>query len=185
MDKIQNNTPCFFTQQVFLIGTYNEDSTENFAPISWISYTWGEPSCLVISINGTKKTKSNIARTGLLSAIIVTPDMLPLIEQFNRSTYYKELFESLNYKVEKGYELNVPLLADSKFSYECEVIKTVLIGTTHTYFAQIKNINISDDVKSLDFFDLRDINPVIYSPMNYFTVGKHLGKIGDFSKTSI
>lgn len=182
MDSLQPNSPCFFTQQIFLIGTYNENGTENFAPISWISYTRGEPSCLVISINGTKRTKSNLEQTGLLSASIVTPEMLPLIEQFNRTTYQRELLHSLHYETERGHSLNVPLLKNTQFSYECQVIETVLIGTTHTYFAEIKAINASDDVKGLDFFDLRKINPVIYSPANYFTVGDHLGKIGDFSK---
>ncbi len=181
MEKIENNTPCFFTQQVFMIGTYNEDAAENFAPISWVSYTWGEPSCLVISIHGTKKTTQNIKRTGALSATVLTPDLLPLAEQFNRGTYNEELRYKLEYSVEKGKVLNVPLLGGAKFSYECEVIKTVEIGTTHTYFGEIKNINISDEVKKLDFFDLREINPVIYSPMNYFLVGKHIGQIGDYS----
>jgi len=179
----EDNTRCFFTQQLFLIGTYNEDGTENFAPISWVSYTIGEPNCLVISIRGTKKTKANIARTGLLSATVVTPDMLPLVEQFNSTTYRQEIFESLDYEVEKGRALDVPLLAGARFSYECEVIETVLMGETHTYFGQIKKVNMSDKVKRLDFCDLREIDPVIYSPMNYFTVGRHLGKIGDFSKT--
>lgn len=181
MEKIENNTPCFFTQQVFIIGTYNEDGAENFAPISWVSYTWGEPSCLIISINGTKKTKLNIERTGVLSATVLTPDMLPLAEQFNRATYKKELSDKLEYCVENGKVLHVPLLTGARFSYECEVIKTVEIGTTHTYFAEIKSINISDEVQKLEFFDLREINPVIYSPMNYFLVGEHIGKIGDYS----
>lgn len=182
MEKPQNNTPCFFTQQVFLIGTYNEDGSDNFAPISWISYTNGEPSCLIISIKGIKNTPLNIERTGLLSAAIVTPEWLPLIEQFNDATYSRALFENMHYDVVKGNVLNVPLLADSKFSYECEVIQTVKLGETATYFAQIKNINMSEEIKALEFFDLRVINPLIYSPMNYFTVGEHLGRIGDFSK---
>jgi flavin reductase (DIM6/NTAB) family NADH-FMN oxidoreductase RutF len=67
MKKPANNSPVFFTQQVFLIGTYNEDGKENFAPISWVSYTWGQPSCLIISMNGNKQTKRNFERTKQLS----------------------------------------------------------------------------------------------------------------------
>lgn len=180
--ELKNNTPCFFTQQVFLIGTYDENGGERFAPISWISYTWGEPSCLVISIGGTKRTKENIVRTKLLSATIVTLDLLPFCEQFNRATYNEGKKDTFAYSIENGKILDVPLLAGAKFSYECQVIKTVEIGTTHTYFAEIKNINASEKILDLDFFDLREINPVVYSPMNYFTIGNHLGKIGDFSK---
>ena len=180
MLKPENNTPCFFTQQVFLIGTYDEDGNPRFAPISWISYTWGEPSCLVISINGTKRTKANIERNGLLSATVLTPDLLVFAESNNRAT-----MNSVNItEVEtvNGSTLDVPLIKDAIFSYECSLLKSVQIGTAHTYFAEIKKINVREDVAELDFYDLRKINPVIYSPDNYFTVGEHLGKIGDFSK---
>lgn len=64
MDKIKPNDRCFFTQQVFLIGTRDEDGSAHFAPFSWISWTCGEPACLVISIGGNKQTK----RSGLTSA---------------------------------------------------------------------------------------------------------------------
>jgi len=32
MQKPEYNSPFFFTQQLLLIGTYNEDEKENFAP---------------------------------------------------------------------------------------------------------------------------------------------------------
>lgn len=66
MNEITSTDRCFFTQQVFLIGTYNEDHTENFAPISWVSFTCGEKSCLIISMGSNKQTRKNIERTGLL-----------------------------------------------------------------------------------------------------------------------
>jgi flavin reductase (DIM6/NTAB) family NADH-FMN oxidoreductase RutF len=50
MLKPEYNTPRFFTQQVLLIGTYDAEGTERFAPISWVSYTNGAPACLIISI---------------------------------------------------------------------------------------------------------------------------------------
>ena len=72
---------CFFTQQVYLIGTEDEDTSPRFAPISWVSYSWGSPACLVISIYGTKQTKKYIARTKQLTAAVVTEDMLPFIDR--------------------------------------------------------------------------------------------------------
>lgn len=73
-------------------------------------------------------------------------------------------------------------IANVKWSYECKIINTVQLGETHTYFAEIKNINVSADIQKLDFIDLKEINPVVYSPNNYFTIGEHLGEIGDYSK---
>ncbi len=181
MLDIDKNTPCFFTQQVFLIGTYDQDGAHHFAPISWISYTGGEPSCLVISMNGTKKTKENVHRDGYLTATVVTPDMLPFCEYCNKATHKPELGSTMKVEVTPASTVHAPLLAHAKFSYECRVIHTVELGATHTYFAEIQKVNLSDDVKKLDFFDLREINPVIYSPYHYFAVGEHLGRIGDYT----
>lgn len=182
MLDVTYNTPCFFTQQLFLIGTRDEDGSPRFAPISWVSYTQGEPACLIISIRGTKHTKDNIVRNEQLSATVVTPDLLPLAEQFNKDTYNVNLMKKLDHKTEKGKAVDVPLLVNAKFSYECEVIHTVHLGDTHTYFAAVKQINMREDVAALDWFNLNAINPVVYSPNHYFTVGTHLGAIGDFSK---
>lgn len=51
-----------------------------------------------------------------------------------------------------------------------------------TYFGEIQRVDASEEIQNLEFFDLRKINPVIYSPYHYFTVGEHLGEIGDYSK---
>ena len=55
-------------QPAFIIGTNNEDGSENFAPITWVSATCeeGDEYMLVISMFGTKRTKQNVIRTGLL-----------------------------------------------------------------------------------------------------------------------
>lgn len=183
MEPITKDSACFFTQQLFLIGTYDEDGAPHFAPISWISFTWGPPCCLVISISGTtrkKQTMINIERTGLLSATVVTPELLPFAEQCNKATKRENL--SIPMEFEQGRTLKVPLLKGAKWSYECEVINTVRIGGCDTLFASFHNVNVREDIQKLEFIDLRSINPVIYSPNNYFTVGEHLGAIGDYSK---
>ncbi len=183
MEVITPETACFFTQQLFLIGTRNEDGSPHFAPISWISFTWGPPCCLVISINGTsrkKQTTKNIERTGLLSATVVTPDLLPFVEQQNNAT--RQEGRDIPYSFEQGKVLDVPLIANAKWSYECEVIQTVRIGGCDTHFAAFRQVNVRRDVQGLDFIDLRAINPVVYSPNNYFTIGQHIGQIGDYSK---
>ena len=181
MEHLDPQARCFFTQQIFLVGTYDQDNQAHFAPISWVSYTAGPPACLVLSMFGNKQTKNNIHRTGLLSATVATPDMLPFLEQCNKATRTGKA--ALALQTEKGAMLNVPLLKDASFSYECEVIQTVVLGDTHTYFAKIHSINLTEEIKDMPFFDLRAIQPLIYSPSNYFVVGEHLGKIGDYSKT--
>ncbi len=182
MEKPNNNSPCFFTQQLFLIGTYNEDGSENFAPISWVSYTWGEPSCLIISMHGQKKTAENFERTLQLSATVVTPELMTFAEVCGSHENKERFFHKVKPRFARGEKLDVPLIEDSKWSFECRLNQSVKIGEVTTYFAEVVNINVAEEVLKLDFVDLRKINPVLYSPMNYFTIGGHLGRMGEFSQ---
>ena len=75
-------------QPAFIIGTNNEDGSHNFAPITWVSIT-GEKDgdyLLIISMFGTKRTKQNVIRTGVLSVNLVRTDMLELSR--NRRFYH-------------------------------------------------------------------------------------------------
>jgi len=183
MQIITENSACFFTQQVFLIGTYDADGATHFAPYSWISFSGGPPKCLVLSINGAERKKGtaqNIERDGVFSATVVTPDLLPFAEQHNMAT--RGIVMPPSHAMEAGKVLNVPLLAGVKWSYECEVIEHMLIGSTDTYFGALRHVSVREDIATMEFIDLREINPVIYSPGNYFAVGQHIGKIGDFAE---
>jgi flavin reductase (DIM6/NTAB) family NADH-FMN oxidoreductase RutF len=115
-----------------------------------------------------------------LSATVVTPDLLPFAEQHNRATRREGAETALAF--EHGRMLNVPLIAGAKWSYECKVFKAVPVGDCITFFSDFRHVNVRADVQALDFYNLRAINPVIYSPFNYFTVGEHIGAIGDYSK---
>ena len=52
-------------QPTFIIGTYNEDRTPDFAPITWVSKTCEKDYdyLIVISMYGTKKTKQNVYKS--------------------------------------------------------------------------------------------------------------------------
>lgn len=182
METVTIENAMFFTQQPFLIGTYDDDGAPHFATISWVSYTWGPPGCLVISISGAtrkKQTTANIERGGMLSATVITPDLLPFAEQNNRATR-REGAETAQ-EIERGHVLPVPLLRGAKWSFECEVIQAVRIGQCDTFFAAFRQVNVREDVQQLEFLDLRAINPVVYASGQYFTVGEHIGAIGDYA----
>lgn len=110
----------------------------------------------------------------------MTPELLPLCEHFNRATHRPDL--TPDWAARPAQIVEAPLLAGAKFSYELKVIQKVEIGDCVTYFGEIQRVDASEEIQNLEFFDLRKINPVIYSPYHYFTVGEHLGEIGDYSK---
>ena len=170
-------------QPSFIIGTYNEDGTYNFAPITWVSATCkgGDGYMLVISIYGTKKTKQNIIRERKFSANLVNTSMLPLMDYFGTKNKEDADAAEPEYGVSYGEVLEVPTLDESPWVYECEVAEAVETGESITFFCPIRNVQMDENLICNDTFDvdLTVLDPVIYSG-RYHSLGKMLGRIGDF-----
>lgn len=172
-------------QPSFIIGTNNEDGSHNFAPITWVSATQGEDDgyYLVISMFGTKRTKLNVIRTGVLSANLVSRDMLSLMDYFGSKHAKDGKKNDIPYGVSRGEVIDVPTLDESRWVYECKVVRSVETGDSTTFFCRICNIQIDERLSPKDIFDvdLTVLDPVIYSG-KYHSIGKMLGEIGDFCK---
>ncbi len=172
-------------QSAFIIGTNNEDGTYNFAPITWVSITneKDDDYLLVISMFGTKKTKQNVLRTGILSVNLVSTDMLELMDYFGTHHAKDGKKDAVPYNVSRGEAVDVPILDASRWVYECEVVRSVETGESTTFFCRVLNVQIDERIECNDTFDidLTKLDPVIYSGM-YHSIGKLLGKIGDFTK---
>lgn len=169
-------------QPTFLIGTYDENGNADFAPITWLSVTNdGEQFMLVISMFGTKKTKINVQKTRSLSANLVSTDMLPLVDYFGSTSGHNGLKKEMDYAVSEGEIVKVPTLDLSKWVYELEVARIISCGESDTFFCEIKNVQIDSEIDITNGIDLTSFDPIIYSG-HYHSIGKHLGKIGDYLK---
>ena len=126
-------------------------------------------------------TRKNVVRTGVFSANLVSTDMLPLMDYFGSRHAKDGKKNDVSYEVVRGEVLDVPVLNESRFVYECEVKKAVEIGDSTTFFCIIRNIQMDENLECEDTFDvdLTVLDPVIYSG-RYHSLGKMLGKIGDF-----
>lgn len=167
-------------QPTFIIGTYDENGTPDFAPITWLSVTHdGERYLLLVSMYGTKKTKMNVLKTRCLSANLVSTDMLPLVDYFGSVSGHGGLKATMEYGVGEGEVVKAPTLDASRWVYELEVLKSVSCGASDTFFCDIKNVQIDSKIDLTDGIDLTKFDPVVYSG-DYHSIGRHLGKIGDF-----
>lgn len=171
-------------QPAFIIGTNNEDGSHNFAPITWVSMTneHDDEYVLVISMFGNKRTKQNVENTGIFSVNLVSTDMLELMDYFGTHHSKDGKKDGIPYEVCRGEVLDIPILNSSRWVYECEVEKSVVVGESTTFFCRIRNIQVDENFTCKDIFDidLTKLDPVIYSGM-YHSLGKVMGKIGDFS----
>lgn len=132
---------------------------------------------------GTKRTKQNVIRTGVLSVNLVSTDMIELMDYFGTHHAKDGKKDGISYDVGRGEIVDVPVLEASRWIYECEVVQSIEIGESTTFFCRIRNIQIEEQMECKDTLDvnLTKLEPVIYSGM-YHSIGKLLGKIGDFSE---
>ena len=135
----------------------------------------------MISMSGSKMTKQNVLRTGIFSANLVSTDMLPLMDYFGSRHAGDGKKDGVSYSLSRGEVLDVPVLDESRWVYECEVEKSVETGDSTTFFCRIRNIQMDERLVCRDIFDvdLTMLDPVIYSG-KYHSIGNLLGNIGDF-----
>lgn len=169
-------------QPAFIIGTYNEDKSPDFAPITWVSKTCeqDEDYLIVISMYGTKKTKQNIERTKQFSINLVSTNMITLMDYFGQTSGLDGAKDEVAYTYGKAVCIAAPTLDLSRWVCECEVLSSVATGESDTYFCRVKNVQVDEQIDvDANGIDLTLFDPVIYSG-NYHSIGKYLGTIGDF-----
>lgn len=171
-------------QPAFIIGTFNEDGSPDFAPITWVSKTYECDRCLIIiSMYGTKQTKLNTMRTGLLTVNLVSRDMLPLMDYFGQTSGKDGVKNELEYTWSRAECIDAPTLDDARWVCECEVVSTVPTGESHTFFCRIHNVQLAADAREDDSgIDLTSVDAVVYSG-RYQSIGECLGRIGDYYPT--
>lgn len=169
-------------QPTFIIGTYNEDGSPDFAPITWVSKTCENDYnyLIIISMYGTKKTKQNVHREKQFSINLASTDMLALVDYFGQTSGASGIKDVLPYSYDKGTCVHAPTLDASRWVCECEVVKTVTTGDSDTFFCRVCNVQIDEQIDTEEKgIDLTLFDPVIYSG-NYHSIGTFLGAIGDF-----
>ena len=185
MDKISIRPDWVFSPQpMYIIGTKNEDGTANFCIITWLGFSFDKTPHLMMTIGGSKLTKTNILREKKFSANMITEDNLWLADYFGTTKGEEKLKNDVGYGYEWGTHVDVPVVNECHWSYECEVDRVIELDGAHLFLAEIKNIQIDKEYEdmNLEKIDLTKIKPVIYAPYHYFSVGEKMGEMGDWKK---
>ena len=174
----------FSPQPMYMIGTNNEDGTPNFCIITWLGFSADNGPCLMMTIGGTKLTKTNILREGRFSANLITEDTLWLADYFGTTRGEERRKTDVPYTVLRGNKMDVPVIGESHWIYECEVDKHIPLEGADLFLARILNIQIDQEYQEMDMekIDLEKIRPVIYSPYQYFSIGNKVGETGQWKE---
>lgn len=172
----------FSPQPMYIIGTRNEDGTPNFCIITWLGFSYDGGPHLMMTVGGTKLTKTNILREGKFSAGMITEDILWLADYFGSTSGEDGVKNGLPYTWQWGEQLAVPVIGECHWTYECEVTRVIELEGAHLFLAAMRNIQIDEAYADMDMqkIDLTQLRPAIYAPYNYFSIGDKLGEMGQW-----
>lgn len=176
----------FFPQPTYLIGTYKNDQTPNFALITWITFCSVDPPMLMFASRGKKLTRELVEKNGMFSANLVTTKMMYMADYFGTTSgYERNKCEDIGVKYMDGKVLNVPVLEESPWIYECKLINTIENHSGYIYIGEVKNILVAESIEDTSYgkIDLLSIDPLIYSPGQYYKLSSSVGTVG-YSKNA-
>ncbi len=185
MEKINISPDFVFSPQpMYLVGTKNEDGSANFCVITWIGFSVDKTPHLMMTIGGTKQTKTNILRERKFSANLINEENIWLADYFGSVRGEERSKNDVAYRYQWGKSVDVPILEETNWCYECEVTKIIELDGSHLFLADIKNIQIDSCFVDMDKnkIDLSRLKPTVYAPYHYYSIGDKLGDCGEWKK---
>lgn len=164
--------------QLFLIGTQDEAGAVNFGMFCWLNFCWDEELSVTICMDGSKATKDHIKQTGMLSACLMTEELLPLANRLacTKGEDKRRLLDTL--PTERGSVLDVPVLSESPLCYELQVKQTIPLGGSDLFICQIRNtLAAADLITENNAYDLSKAAPAVVSQNRYYRL-RELGAVG-------
>jgi flavin reductase (DIM6/NTAB) family NADH-FMN oxidoreductase RutF len=127
-------------------------------------------------------TREQVEKNRMFSVNLVTTEMMDISDYFGtQSGYSTDKCEVANVCYSKGETLNVPVIDKSPWVYECELYKSIVIGEGTIYIGEIKNILVDEKIPDIAYgkIDMINVDPLIYSPGGYYSLGNKVGNVGD------
>ena len=111
MEKISISPDWVFSPQpMYIIGTKNEDGTPNFCIITWLGFSFDNGPHLMMTVGGSKLTKTNILRENKFSANMITEDNLWLADYFGNTNGEDGEKNAVSYSYQWGKVADVPVI---------------------------------------------------------------------------
>ena len=172
----------FFPQPSYLIGTYKDEGKPNFALVTWVTFCSINPPMLMFASRGRKVTREQVEKKRMFSVNLVTTEMMDIADYFGiQSGFDTDKCEIVNVNCTKGEILNVPIIDMSPWVYECQLIDMVQEGEGTIYIGEVKNIIVDDKIPDTAYgkINMIEVDPLIYAPGGYYSIGRKIGNIGD------
>ena len=166
-----------YPMPVFIIGTYNADSTPNAMNAAWGGIS--EETEITICVDSTHKTAENLLARKAFTVSMATAGMLAACDYVGIVSGNKEpeKFAKAGFHATRSEFVDAPLIDELPMALECEVIS--YDEETCRLVGRIVNVCADESVLGENGkVDVAKLAPITYDPMNhhYLVLGKKVGQ---------
>ena len=184
MSKIQIKPKTYlYPMPVVIVGSKIGEKV-NFMTIAWCGIVENNPPMISISAAKNHYTNEGIKKNKTFSINIPSEKMIEVTDYIGIKSG-KNIDKSNIFEVFYGDLKSAPMIKDAPLNLECELTKTIDLGTNHDLFiGEIKSSYIMEDYLTEGIPDIKKINPICYSTgtQNYLNIGNIIGKAWKIGK---
>ncbi|MCQ2411684.1 MAG: flavin reductase [Sphaerochaetaceae bacterium] len=164
-----------FSQQVFIIATYNEDGTVDAMNAAWGGI--GNDKEIFICLSADHRTCKNFERTGAFTVSMGDADHIAACDFVGMVSGNDdpEKFRKSGFTTTPSTLVDAPIINELAVCVECKV-KSWDPENCHL-FGEIVNVSVDENALTNGNVDVDKVKPIIFNPFDhsYHIVGKKVG----------
>lgn len=167
-----------------VVGSYDENGKPNIMTAAWAGICNSSPLSLAVSIRPSRKTYENIMASKSFTVNVPSVQYVAEMDYVGQiSGHNEDKFTKLGLTPIKSELVNAPYIKEFPVAIECELIKTVDLGSHTQFIGKIKDTKLDANcVKENGKIDVNAINPVFYESDFYYSYGVPVAKPWDAYK---
>ena len=169
--KTIGNSPFLHPMPVVLVGT-KSDGKPNYMTAAYAGVLNREPPIIGLGIAGTHLTAKIIEEKKRFSINIPSEDLVIETDHCGLVSG-KEVDKSQVFTTFYGEMEDVPMIEECPVCFECTLYKNVENGMS--YFAEIQQTHVDEEVLTDGSPDIAKVQPLIYSDQSYWKMGEKIG----------
>ncbi|MDD6264773.1 MAG: flavin reductase family protein [Clostridia bacterium] len=148
--------------------------------VGWTGIINSHPPKTYVSVRPERYSYNLIKRTGEFAINLPTRKLVRCVDYCGvRSKRDTDKLRDCNLHIEKGVEIDAPILVESPVNLECRVFDVISLGTHDMFLADILSVRVEEDlVDNEGKLRLNRCSPIAYSHGEYYALGDRLGKFG-------
>ena len=185
MKKSLGSKTISFPLPVYLVGSYDENGKANIMNAAWGGIASSDPPCLSVSVQPVRHTHGGIIKNKAFtvsipnSSLAAAADLAGLISGKNH-----DKFALTGLTAVKSEAVNAPYVSECPVVIECELYKSVELGSHTMFIGRIVDVKVEDSVKiEGQALNMADVDPIIFNTGgDYHRVGQAVGKAFSMGK---